>query len=68
MQRDHAMVHFSLCFWQSPRSMQWCIFLCVSCWITEVWHIAHFWVSYGRCAMPGSPIGRSEGFSRRWAG
>ena len=36
--------------------------------ITEVWHMAHFWVSYGRCTMPGSPMGRSEGLSRRWAG
>ena len=35
---------------------------------TEVWHMAHFWVPYGRCTMPGSPMGRSEGFSRRWAG
>ena len=32
--------------------------------LTEVWHIAHFWVSYGRCAMPGSPMGWSEGLSR----
>ena len=31
--------------------------------VTEVWHIAHFWVSYGRYAMPGSPMGCSEGFS-----
>ena len=36
--------------------------------LTEVWHMAHFWVSYGRCTMPGSPMGRSEGLSRRWAG
>ena len=36
--------------------------------ITEVWHMAHFWVSYGRCTMPESPMGRSEGMSRRWAG
>ena len=36
--------------------------------IIEVWHMAHFWVSYGRCTMPGSPMGRSEGFSRLWAG
>ena len=36
--------------------------------VTEVWHMAHFWVSYGRCTMPGSPMGRSEGLSRRWAG
>ena len=36
--------------------------------VTEVWHMAHFWVSYGRCTMPGSPMGRSEGFSRCWAG
>ena len=25
--------------------------------ITEVWHIEHFWVSYGRCAMPVLPVG-----------
>ena len=36
--------------------------------LTEVWHMAHFWVSYGRCTMPGSHMGRSEGLSRRWAG
>ena len=36
--------------------------------LTEVWHMAHFWVSYGRCTMPGSPMGRSEGLSRGWAG
>ena len=36
--------------------------------VTEVWHMAHFWVSYGRCTMPGSPLGRSEGSSRRWTG
>ena len=29
--------------------------------LTEVWHMAHFWVSYGRCTMPGSPMGRLEG-------
>ena len=23
---------------------------------------------YGRCTMPGSPMGRSEGSSRRWTG
>ena len=33
--------------------------------LTEVWHMTHFWVSYGRCTMPGSPMGRSEGLSRR---
>ena len=32
--------------------------------ITEVWHIAHFRVSYGRCVMPGSPMGQSEALSR----
>ena len=32
--------------------------------LTEVWHIAHFWVSYGRCAMFGLPMGWSEGLSR----
>ena len=36
--------------------------------VTEVWHIPHFGVYYGRCTMDGSPMGRSEGFSRRWAG
>ena len=35
--------------------------------MTQVWHIAHFCISYGRCAMPGSPMGCSEGLSRRWA-
>ena len=25
--------------------------------VTEVRHLAHFWVSYGRCAMLGSPMG-----------
>ena len=28
---------------------------------------AHFWVSYGRCAMPGSPMRWSEGLSRQLA-
>ena len=28
--------------------------------LTEVWHIAHFWMSYGRCAMQGLPIACSE--------
>ena len=32
--------------------------------LTEVWHMAHFWVSYDRCTMPGLPMGRSEGLSR----
>ena len=36
--------------------------------VTEVWHVAHFWVSYGRCTMPGSPMVRSERLSRHWAG
>ena len=36
--------------------------------LTEVWHMAHFWVSSGRCTMPASPMGRSEGFPRRWTG
>ena len=31
--------------------------------VTEVWHIAHFWVSHGRCTMPGLPIVWSEGLS-----
>ena len=25
--------------------------------VTEVWHIAHFWVSYQRCATHGLPMG-----------
>ena len=36
--------------------------------VAEVWHMAHFWVSYGRCTLPGSPMGRSERLSRRWTG
>ena len=24
--------------------------------VTEVWHMTHFWVSYGRCTMPGSAM------------
>ena len=36
--------------------------------VTEVWHMAHFWLSYGRCTMPGSPMGWSERLSRCWAG
>ena len=36
--------------------------------LTEIWHMAHFWVSYGRCIIPGSPMGQSEELSRRWAG
>ena len=28
--------------------------------VTEVWHIAHFWMSHGRCAMDGLPMGCSE--------
>ena len=27
--------------------------------VTEVWHISHFWVSYGRYAMPRLPMGQS---------
>ena len=34
--------------------------------VTEAQHIAHFWVSYGRYAMPGLPMGRSEGLSWQW--
>ena len=33
--------------------------------VTEVWHIAHFWVSYDRCAMAGSPMVQSDGLSWR---
>ena len=36
--------------------------------LTEFWHMAHFWMSYGRCTMPGSPMGRSEGLTRCWTG
>ena len=28
--------------------------------LTEVCHFGHFWLSYGRCAMSGSPMARSE--------
>ena len=38
------------------------------CLVTEVWRIVHFWVCYVQCIMPGSPMGWSEGLSRRWAG
>ena len=31
-------------------------------------HMAHLWMSYGRCNMPGSPMGWSEVFPRRWTG
>ena len=31
--------------------------------LTEVWHIAHFWMSYGKCVTPGLPMGWSEGLS-----
>ena len=37
-------------------------------WITEVWHTAHFCVSYGRCTTTGSSMRLSKGFPRRWAG
>ena len=36
--------------------------------VTEFWPMAHFWMSYGRCTMPGSPMGRSEGLTRCWTG
>ena len=36
--------------------------------LTEFRHMAHFWMSYGRCTIPGSPMGRSEGLPRRWTG
>ena len=36
--------------------------------LTEFWHMAHFWMSYGRCTIPGSPMGWSEGFPRHWTG
>ena len=36
--------------------------------VTELWHMAHFWVSYGRYTMTGWPMGRSDRFPRRWAG
>ena len=34
----------------------------------RILHMAHFLMSYGRCTMPGSPMGRSEGLPRRWTG
>ena len=36
--------------------------------VTEFRHMAHFWMSYGRCTMPGSTMGWSEGLSRHWTG
>ena len=33
--------------------------------VTEVCHLGHFWLSYGRCAMSGSLIGLLVGPSRR---
>ena len=35
--------------------------------VTEVWHLGHFWLSYGRCAMSGSPLGMLLGLSWREA-
>ena len=31
--------------------------------VTEVCHLGHFWLSYGRCAMSGSPTGCLVGLS-----
>ena len=31
--------------------------------LTVIWHIAHFWVSYGRSAMHGLPMGYLVGLS-----
>ena len=31
--------------------------------VTEVCHFGHFWLSYGRCAMSGSPLGMLLGLS-----
>ena len=36
--------------------------------MTEFCHMAHFWMSYGRCTIPGSSMERSEGMPRRWTG
>ena len=36
--------------------------------VTEVWHMAHFWVSYGRCTMPGPIMGWSEGLYKHLEG
>ena len=36
--------------------------------MTEFCHMAHFWMSYGRCTIPGSPMGRSEALPTRWTG
>ena len=48
--------------------VDWWVYHVLLTEVTEVWHMAHFWVSYGRCTMPGSPMGRSEGLSRCWTG
>ena len=32
--------------------------------VTEVCHLGHFWLSYGRCVMSGSPNGLLVGPSR----
>ena len=36
--------------------------------VTEVWHMAHFWVSYRRCTMPGSHMGWTKGLPRHLTG
>ena len=59
---------------QHPKSITLCVdqsleWKMLAKWLlTEVRHMAHFWMSYGRCTMPGSPMGRSEGLPRRWTG
>ena len=51
----HIIMHVSTrtCYIQHKRG------------VTEVWHMAHFWVSY---AMSGSPMARSEELPSHWAG
>ena len=37
--------------------------LVMSTEVTEVCHFGQFWMSYGRCAMSGSPLGMLLGMS-----
>ena len=62
--QDHRVTRSPAC----SASTKQVICMPLPCGVTEVGHMAHFRVSYGRCTMPGSPMGRSEGFSRCWTG
>ena len=42
----------------APTSLANCLMA-----ITEVYHFGHFWLSYGRCTMSGSPLGMLLGLS-----